>query len=728
MVRALGKLRSSIMVAALFTGIISTAAYAQEDPPDRVARLNYVSGNVSMEPAGLNEWAPADVNRPFTIGDYLYTDQGSRAELHLDIAAIRMDQNTSFGFLNLDDRTVQIKLTEGDMYFRLHNFGSDQVFEVDTPNAAVTLLRDGVYRFRVDPNGNMSFVVVREGQAEITGGGQAFTLNPGDSAMLTGTEQIAADIETAPAPDDFDNWCAARDAHEANLTSARYLPPTVIGSEDLDDYGTWQDTGDYGPVWYPRTVAAGWAPYQDGHWAWIEPWGWTWVDNMPWGFAPFHYGRWQYIGNRWGWCPGPIARGAGGFVAQPYYAPALVGWLGGAHWGASLVGGGPSLGWIPLGFGEIYTPPYACTQPYFRNVNVYNTRIVNNVNITNVYKTVYVDHRVYDRQFVNVRAPNAVMAMPQTAFASGRPVRQNGTVVRSAELARITNAEVIAPQVAPTRLAVAPTAGRPAPRPVAQVVQRQVVARNAPPAAPAPFAARQQYLDTHAGQPHNFEAMHKAIETGAAAANARVAPNVREAPPAKAVAVRPGDRIGVTPAAVNRQAPQAQPAPQPQSVREPQARQPQHGQPPNQPAYTQRTEPQQQARPVQPGYPEHPQARTPQAPLPAERTQPQPRSQTTSQRPTYPERPQAAPPQRPVYTERTQPQPQARPERQANPERGQVVREQPRPAPEAHTPPRQESRPQPPARAESHSSEQHGQPPAHQDHGNNHSDTKDHQR
>ncbi len=493
-----------------------------------------------MEPAGIDDWAPADLNRPFTIGDYLYADQGAQAELHLDTAVIRMGPVTSFGFLNLDDRNVQLKLTEGDMYIRLHNFGADQVFEVDTPNAAVTLLRDGVYRFRVDSNGQMTFVVVRQGSAEITGSGQAFTLNPGNSAMLTGTDQLAYDVEVAPAPDEFDQWSEERDAHEAQLVSARYLPPTVIGYEDLDSYGSWQNSADYGAVWYPQNVDQGWAPYHNGHWVWIDPWGWTWVDSMPWGFAPFHYGRWAYIGNRWGWCPGPIAVGYRGPVVRPYYAPALVAWFGGAHFGVGIsIGGGPSLGWVPLGRGEIYTPAYHCSPRYFNNVNVSNTRIVNNVNITNVYNNVYVNKQVYNQQYVNVRAPNAVMAMPQTAFASGRPVRQAATPVRQADFASFQSAAVTAPPVAPTRQSlIAAPAGRPVARPAAQVIQRQVVARNSPPAAPTSFATRQQYFQQHAGQPANFQAAQQA-----SGARPPVA-NVRQAPPAQPVAARPGTRVG----------------------------------------------------------------------------------------------------------------------------------------------------------------------------------------
>ncbi|MBV9082876.1 MAG: hypothetical protein JOZ62_09385, partial [Acidobacteriaceae bacterium] len=288
MVQAFGTTRR-IAVAALCS-LFVFSAFAQQDPPSRVARLNYINGDVSMEAAGVDEWAPAEMNRPFTVGDYLYTGDKAVAELHVDVAAMRMGQFTSFGFLNLDDRTIQIKLTEGDMYFRLHDFGRDQVFEVDTPNAAVNLVSNGVYRIHVDPNANTTYVVVREGQADIAGAGQAFTLNAGNGANLSGTDQLAYDIEGAPAPDAFDNWCAQRDSYEVPTQSVQYVPPTMIGAEDLGQYGVWDETPDYGPVWYPRTVLAGWAPYHYGHWVWVEPWGWTWVDDAPWGFAPFHYG------------------------------------------------------------------------------------------------------------------------------------------------------------------------------------------------------------------------------------------------------------------------------------------------------------------------------------------------------------------------------------------------------------------------------------------------------
>ncbi len=559
----MNKFKNLAKAAAL--GFFVMGALAQ-DPPSRVARLNYTQGNVSMEPASVNDWSPAVVNRPFTIGDYLYTDDGGRAELHMDVAVIRMGAQTNFGFLNLDDQTVQIKLTEGTMSFRIRNFFPGQVFEVDTPNAAFTLLREGTYRFTVDPNANTSFVVVRQGQAEVTGGGQAFTLNPGNSAFVSGTDQLAYDVELAPDPDGFDDWCSQRDYREAHLRSVQYVSPTLIGYEDLDDNGDWLPAPGYGMVWYPRGLNAGWAPYHYGHWAWVQPWGWTWVDDAPWGFAPFHYGRWAYVGGRWGWCPGPVAvvGVGGGPVVRPHYAPALVAFFGGAHWGVSLSigGGGASLGWVALGFGEVYSPPYHVSQTYFSNVNTSSTTINRNVNITNVYNTTYVNNTtnvsnttnvtnvsnvnnttvVNNQHYANMSAPGAVTAMPQSSFAGGQPVAQNAVSLPPAQVAKIqpAAASMVTPAVAPTRQAVAPVAATgPVPQPPPQIMARQVTAKQTPPAPAPSFAAQQAYIQKHPGQPLNAAAIRQASPAQPVAAVVRPAPVASVAIP-----VHPGQRVG----------------------------------------------------------------------------------------------------------------------------------------------------------------------------------------
>jgi hypothetical protein len=76
-------------VLALSTVILPTRAAAQDrdeqdqqdDPPSRVARIAYIQGSISFEPAGEPVWVQAVANRPMTTGDKLWADTDSRAEL-----------------------------------------------------------------------------------------------------------------------------------------------------------------------------------------------------------------------------------------------------------------------------------------------------------------------------------------------------------------------------------------------------------------------------------------------------------------------------------------------------------------------------------------------------------------------------------------------------------------------------------------------------------------------
>ena len=225
------------------------------------------------------------------------------------------------------------ELREGDLY------------EVDTPNLAFTVKEAGAFRIDVNENGDGTRVTAIRGEGEITAGGKTYEVHAGEQAELNGVDDPQYNVGSAPAPDDLDHWAADRDLKEENSDSAKYVSRDVPGYSDLDDNGSWREEPDYGPVWYPSTVAVGWAPYSYGYWNWVGPWGWTWVGYEPWGFAPFHYGRWAFVGGAWGWCPGPI-------YGRPFYGPAFVGFLGGGF-GFGFGGGfGGGIGWFPLGFRE----------------------------------------------------------------------------------------------------------------------------------------------------------------------------------------------------------------------------------------------------------------------------------------------------------------------------------------------------------------------------------------
>lgn len=305
------------------------------DPSSRIATVTDAAGGLSFAPAGSDEWAAIGLNRPVTTGDRVWVDPGGRAELHAGATAIRLGGGTAAGVLNLDDHTTQVKLTQGTLQLRVRALPPDQQVEIDTPNLAFVPREPGDYRLDVSPDGTTTQVSIRHGTAVLYGDTRSIEMSRGQRMRFAGADLSDAGPGNAGGPDSFDQWTAARDAREDESVSARYVPRDMTGYTALDDYGDWQQDPGYGAVWFPRAEPAGWAPYSSGYWAWVAPWGWTWVDDAPWGFAPSHYGRWAYFGNRWGWVPGPIA-------VRPYYAPAVVGFVGGVSATISI-GGGP--GW-----------------------------------------------------------------------------------------------------------------------------------------------------------------------------------------------------------------------------------------------------------------------------------------------------------------------------------------------------------------------------------------------
>jgi len=472
-------------VLILLAGIsfaFSSPALADDDPPGRVARLNYIQGSISFQPGGETDWVQANPNRPLTTGDNLWADRDSRGELHIGSSSIRIAGETGITFLNLDDRTVQIQLAQGSMNVNVRRLDGGDDFEIDTPNLAFTLQRPGEYRVDVDPNGNATVVTVRSGEGEATGGGSDYHMDSGDQATFSGTDSLSYDGGQAGRPDEFDSWCRSRDDREERSQSARYVSRDVIGYDDLDDNGEWRTVPDYGTVWFPTRVAAGWAPYRYGHWAWVAPWGWTWVEDEPWGFAPFHYGRWAEVGGGWCWVPGPV-------VVRPVYAPALVVFVGGPRFSMALSfgGGGGGVAWFPLGPREVYVPPYRTSERYVQRVNVTNTT-VNVVNVTNVYNNVNVTNVTYMHQN-NVAA---VTAVSHDTFVNARPVaastvRVNAQQMQTAQVQR--NFAVAPVQRSVVGAGVVATA-----KPPLAVMQRQVVAKETPPPPRASFNGSQQQL------------------------------------------------------------------------------------------------------------------------------------------------------------------------------------------------------------------------------------------
>jgi DNA segregation ATPase FtsK/SpoIIIE-like protein len=408
-----------IAAIVLMTGGLSHV-FAQTDPPGRVARINYSEGNVAFAPSTEKEWTDADLNRPLVAGDKLWTDKNVRAEIQIGSSLVRMDGRTRLTVLALDDRSAQLSVTQGTVYMRVRNLLEGENFEIDTPNLAYRAAYPGEYRIDVDAQQGVTRVTISSGTGAVYGDkGQALPLGGGQQISFKGRALDKVNVQESPPQDNFDRWAAERNRRDDQSVAARYVPRDAVGYPLLDAAGEWREDANYGAVWFPQGMPAKWAPFRDGKWEWIVPWGWTWVDDAPWAFVTSHYGRWAQIGTRWAWAPGRMG-------LRPIYAPALVAFVGSGNSPLS-VGGKATVAWIPLAPGEAWQPPYPATQLYVSSVNA---------NMPPLKEGSY----AYQRK------PDALTAISLDDFHRGKPSKGSWLHVAANAL---TNAQVTAPPAVP---------------------------------------------------------------------------------------------------------------------------------------------------------------------------------------------------------------------------------------------------------------------------------------
>ncbi len=404
----------------LYAAMAPATAAADEDPPGRVARVNLLDGRGAMEPAGTQDWVDDLLNRPLTGGDKIWIDTGARAEMHIGSTALRLGARTALQIIAIDDRRVRLRVTAGSVSVRIRALDEDDRFEIETPAGEIFLLQPGGYRLDVDDRDERAQFAVWSGRAEARGGRGSRTLHSDEGVELVGGDDAALEAIAASAPDSLDLWAEDRDHREDQSSAARYVSRDVVGYEELDGYGDWVVDPMYGSVWVPQVVVVDWAPYRFGHWAWIGLWGWTWIDDAPWGFAPCHYGRWVHAGRRWAWAPGPRE------VRRPVFAPALVAWRGDRY--PRHAGGNehaPRVGWVPLGYNEIYEPPFHASRNYLRAANLSNTRLGHG----DVDR--YIDTRARagdqrpERHYANESVPGALTTVSRDTFVGAKPVARN---------------------------------------------------------------------------------------------------------------------------------------------------------------------------------------------------------------------------------------------------------------------------------------------------------------
>jgi hypothetical protein len=335
-----------------------------------VARVSYVHGDVSSQRGDNNDWVALTQNAPVSQGDRVATGQNSRAELQLDYADIlRMSGGATANLTSLSRTAIQVQIGQGLITYSLLK-GSEASAEIDTPNAAVRPQGPGEYRIVVNSDEETK-VIVRLGSADIATPQGSTHVDQGEMITIEGTDSPQYKTEAAIGRDEWDTWNDERDHRITGASSWGKTDRYYTGTEDLDNHGTWTEVPDYGSVWVPSGTGPDWAPYRDGRWVYEPYYGWTWVSNETWGWAPYHYGRWFVYGNSWAWWPGPVV-GYPGYY--PIWSPAYVsffGW-GGFGVGIGFGGGFGRFGWLPCGPGDWYHPWFGRYGGRFNTVNITN--------------------------------------------------------------------------------------------------------------------------------------------------------------------------------------------------------------------------------------------------------------------------------------------------------------------------------------------------------------------
>jgi len=408
-----------VALVAMLAVAASSFARADDDLPGRVGRIADFGGQLYLSAQDRpDDWTSIGINYPVASGDNLWVSSDGRAEVDYGGGQLRLAGDTSVNIAGLDDRQLVLFVARGRLIVRVRVLDSEDVARIDTPNTQIELTRPGLYRIEVTLDGSTTKLGVREGEGLVAVAAGAQQVLPGQLLTVSGTEPLAADIRGAFGADGLDTWSADRDRYYERARAAPYVSRQMVGFAELDQYGSWEESPVYGPVWYPTAVAPDWAPYEDGYWANVGTWGLTWVDFAPWGYAPSHYGRWVRNKGRWGWCPG-------GYVARPQWAPALVAWYGGSGWGITANGGAPVYAWAPLGWGEAYAPGWrACSPGCWNRYN-------------KPYGVDPADRSHPRTRHSNVDVPGAMVAAPGATLVGRKPVRTTRVAVPASQLASV---------------------------------------------------------------------------------------------------------------------------------------------------------------------------------------------------------------------------------------------------------------------------------------------------
>ena len=379
--------------------LLSSRAYSADLG---MVRMGIVQGDVQIYSEDAGDWVPAAANTPLGQGNRIWVPAGGRSELQvLGGIVLRLDNFTSLDILSLGDNAYQFYVNSGRVYVNNRAGRVDQL-QIDTPVSSVAFYETSTVMIDVEENGTTEISVL-EGYA------YAETRNGRIRVTSGKTLRIGENLQAEMYPlSSSDEWLELNRDLDRRFSetgdSLRYLPEELNDyGYDLDNNGRWFQDASYGYVWTPSiAVSINWAPYHYGRWVWIGG-NYVWISHERWGWAPYHYGRWVFLRHA-GWCWVPPRRGA------VHWGPGYVGWIHTAKY----------VSWIPLAPGETYYG-HGYYGPGSVNIHTLQNRTF-----------------AANRNFINRNARNAVRVVHRDTFLHGRqvtvPAKENPFNQRNGEI------------------------------------------------------------------------------------------------------------------------------------------------------------------------------------------------------------------------------------------------------------------------------------------------------
>ncbi|HEU0005117.1 MAG TPA: DUF6600 domain-containing protein [Terriglobia bacterium] len=400
-----------LLVLLVFLAGTSDPLQAVDAPVARMLRVSLLEGDVTYQRTDLDRWVDLSVNTPVLEGDKIWVGRGGRAEVEFENGSFaRLSENTIIEFSRLADMNsrdgVEVRLVQGLASFEVR---PEPAFAIQTPLFSAQLNDAASFRADVETDGSGRLVVFN-GKLEVAGPSSRLFLGNGEVVRFLSQDADRYYLETNYVKDEWDRWVEERQAYLTKITQERFhYGDSGWTTADLYNYGSWYDVPTYGRVWRPASVDTDWVPFRSGRWCWY-PFGWTWISYEPWGWIPYHYGRWAHVNPYgWSWVPGPR------YVS---WCPGAVNWVQGTHW----------VGWVPLG-------PHEPWYGYGHGGNVFVSR--------------------------NFRHRGSVTYLPHDSFVNGTPARGFRSPRDPYADGRIIAGQ---PRITPTPASRMPAAGNPTPR------------------------------------------------------------------------------------------------------------------------------------------------------------------------------------------------------------------------------------------------------------------------